>query len=82
MINISQKTIACGVWKLVESGILQYVAEHGRKPAALILHPQQQAELMREMGLKSALLDGISILNSPRFEMPILADSYGNFVEL
>ncbi|NLP63370.1 hypothetical protein [Paraburkholderia sacchari] len=58
------------------------MADHGRKPAALIMHPQQLAELMREMGLKSALLDGISILNSPCFEMPILADSYGNFVEL
>lgn len=82
MVNISQKKIACGIWRFVESGIRQYISDHGRKPAALILHPAQKAELMREMEVGSALLEGISILSSPRFEMPIVADKYGNFVEL
>jgi hypothetical protein len=79
---MEQTKIACGVWKLAEHGVSEYVRQYGRKPVALILHPVHIREFYREAGNGPTILDGVSVLTSFRFDMPILVDESGNSYEL
>ena len=79
---MSKRKLACGTWKLIEDGIERYMRERGRRPAALILHPAHVKEFRREPAADTTLLDGVSVLISPRPELPLLADQNGNPFDL
>ncbi|MCG5075172.1 hypothetical protein [Paraburkholderia tagetis] len=71
-----------GIGPLIEHSIKQYVKEHGRKPFALILNPAHMSEFCKGAGSNDTILDGISVISSPRFDMPVLVDECGNPFEL
>ena len=79
---MEQIRIACGVWKLAEHGVSEYVRQHGRKPVALILHPIHIRDFYREAGSGPTILDDVSVLSSHCFDIPILVDEHGNSYEL
>jgi len=66
------KKLACGVWPLIEYGICRYIEAQGRKPAAVVLHPAQVAELDRQTRSDPDLLMGVSIVVYPFFGLPVL----------
>ncbi|WP_322056720.1 hypothetical protein [Paraburkholderia sp. J63] len=66
----------------MEHGIEQYVKEHGRKPYALVMHPAHTKGFASVEWKKTALLDDVSIIASPRFDLPVLIDERGNSFDL
>jgi hypothetical protein len=78
----TKKQLARGVWPLVEHGIRRYMAEHRRKPVALVLHATQMKAFCRQAGSDAALLNGVSVLNSPLFKLPVLLSEKGESFEL
>lgn len=74
--------LACGAWTFIEHGIERFIHEHGSKPAALILHPAHIKALCDDAGPDRTLLDGVSVIVSPLFELPVLVDAQGDNHEL
>ncbi|CAM2183789.1 hypothetical protein PSAC2689_50178 [Paraburkholderia sacchari] len=79
---MEQEQLAYGIWKLIEDGITRYEREHGEKPLALILHPAHVSEFCQGAESDDTILDGISIIQNPRFELPTLIDKRGNSYEI
>jgi hypothetical protein len=76
------KNFACGVWPLIEDGIRRYVDEHGRKPVALVLHPEQVKELPEPAASGSPLLADVSVIPSSLIDLPMLMNESGKFFPL
>lgn len=76
------KNFACGAGKRIGHGIEQFTREHGCKPAALILHPAHADAFAREPELDSGLLNGVSVIVSPLFDVPALVGQQGSQHEL
>lgn len=74
--------LACGVWPLIEDGIRRYMAEHGCKPVAVVLHPAQTKEVCEQSGSDPTLLDDVSIAINPQFELPVLVNEAGDYFGL
>jgi hypothetical protein len=79
---VEREQLACGSWALIEHGIRAFEREHGEKPFALVLHPEHFDEFCNGTGSDETILDGVSIIQSPRFTMPTLIDLQGNPFEI
>ncbi|CAG9207267.1 conserved hypothetical protein [Paraburkholderia tropica] len=74
--------MACGISKLVEHGVREYVRQRKCKPFVRILHPVHAKGLADEQWDKPAMLDGVNFVVNPLFEMPVLIDENGQNFEL
>jgi hypothetical protein len=74
--------LACGPWTLIEDGIERYIVLNDCKPLALVLHPSQAVDLCLKDMSKPGLLDGVSIIGSRLYPLPMLLDKNGGHFEL
>lgn len=79
---VNREQLACGTWALIEHDIRAFEREHGKRPFALALHPEHLDEFCNGSGTDEVILDGVSILPSPRFAMPTWIDLLGNPFEI
>jgi hypothetical protein len=74
--------LASGPWTLIEDGIERYIALNGCKSLARVLHLSQAVDLcLKDMG-KPGLLDGVSVIVSCLYPLPMLLGKAGGHFEL
>jgi hypothetical protein len=74
--------LACGPCTFIEDGIERYIVLNGCKPLALVLHAAQAVDLCLKDMDKPGLLDGVSIIVSRLYPLPMRIGHDGAHFEL
>jgi hypothetical protein len=77
---LNEVALACETWCYLAASVMDYISRHGRKPAMLVVHPRDLAELLMALDSPDAhlpLFEGVAILADVRCARPCLADEAG-----